>query len=404
MSVNDKLKKSKVFCMMPWIHMHIWPNGNTFPCCMWDSTKSIGNVNELKLDEVWNSKKMKTLRKNMLNETKTAGCTRCYELEESDVFTLRKSVNESFQHHIERVKETSDNGAVDDVNMSYMDIRFSNICNFRCRTCGPELSTAWYDEHKKLFGTPNHPKLMNVDLYSQIEPLLMDVEEVYWAGGEVLITEQHYDILDYWIKNGKKDVRHRYTTNFSVFNYKKKSILDYWNYFDDVRVAASLDAEGKRGEYIRNGTDWDLIVRNREKMIEQCPDVYFEITPTISIMNVFDLPNFHKNWVESGLLDIGNVRVNILTYPDCFRIQNLPDNLKEEVIELYNNHISWIENYGEKNNINIGNVVGGMKTIITFLNERTENKLDECKERLLMFDKSRNENFREIFPELDGIW
>jgi len=165
-----------------------------------------------------------------------------------------------------------------------------------------------------------------------------------------------------------------------------------------------LDAEGKRGEYIRKGTDWDLIVRNREKMIEYCPDVYFEITPTISIMNVFDLPNFHKNWVEVGLLDINNVRVNILTYPDCFRIQNLPYILKEEVIELYNNHISWIENYGEKNNINIGNVAGGMKTFISFLKERTENKLDECKERLLMFDKSRNENFREIFPELEGIW
>jgi len=402
--MKDDLKKSKTFCMMPWIHMHSWPNGNTFPCCMWDSTKPIGNVNQSSLKDVWNSDDMKSLRKNMLNDVKTSGCTRCYELEESDVFTLRRSVNESFSHHMDKVLKTSEDGSVEDVNMAYMDIRFSNICNFKCRTCGPELSTAWYDEHKKMFGKPNHPKFMNVELYSQIEPLLMDVEEVYWAGGEVLITEQHYDILDYWIKNGKKDVRHRYTTNFSVFNHKKKSILDYWNYFDDVRVAASLDAEGVRGEYIRSGTNWDTIVKNREKMIEQCPDVYFEITPTISIMNVFDLPNFHRSWVEAGLLDINNVRVNILTYPDCFRIQNLTQELKKEVIGAYNAHIDWIENYGDTHEMDVSNVLHGMNTIINFLIEKKGDSLDECKRRIEQLDSFRNEKFKDVFPELRDLW
>ena len=113
---------------------------------------------------------------------------------------------------------------------------------------------------------------------------ILTVEEACWAGGEPIITEEHYKILDFWIENDI-DVRLRYTTNFSNLYFKKKSILEYWNSFKDVRIAASLDAMGARGELIRAGTNWNRIEKNRISMIEECPDVYFEITPTVSIMN-----------------------------------------------------------------------------------------------------------------------
>ena len=402
MKKYSKLYNSKVFCMMPWVHTHIWPNGNAFPCCMSDSDIVYGNLNDNSLEEIWNSEKYKKLRKNMLNEKESPECTRCYEMEKSNIWTLRKNTNKYYISHWDRVETTQDDGSVEEVNMGYMDIRVSNICNFRCRTCGPELSSAWYEDHSKLYGQPpENPKMMNIanneKFWNELQPLLLTVEEACWAGGEPIITEEHYKILDFWIENKMKDVRLRYTTNFSNLYFKKKSILDYWNSFNDVRIAASLDGMGKRGELIRAGTEWDVIEDNRRQMIKECPDVYFEITPTVSIMNVYHLPDFHRNWVDRGLLEPNNIRVNMLTYPDYYRIQIIPKEERKKFIDKYNEHIKWIDdNFGK------GVAKEGFMSILNFLEQKNyENLIPDFIDRNTPLDELRGESLFEVCPELE---
>ena len=83
-------------------------------------------------------------------------------------------------------------------------------------------------------------------------------------------------------------------------------------------------------------------------MIKECPDVYFEITPTVSIMNVYHLPDFHKEWIDKGLLEPQNVRMNILTYPTEYRIQIIPPKERKKFIDKYTEHIKWIDdNFGD---------------------------------------------------------
>ena len=106
MSAKDKYAKlyaSKVFCMMPWIHTHVWPSGKAFPCCMSDSTVEYGNLNDNSLKEIWNNEKYRQLRKNMLNGDETKECNRCYEMEKSNVFTLRKMVNQYYGNIILKI-------------------------------------------------------------------------------------------------------------------------------------------------------------------------------------------------------------------------------------------------------------------------------------------------------------
>ena len=402
MKKYSKLYNSKVFCMMPWVHTHIWPNGNAFPCCMSDSDIEYGNLNDNSLEEIWNNEKYKKLRKNMLNEKESPECTRCYEMEKSNIWTLRKYTNKYYISHWDRVETTQDDGSVEEVNMGYMDIRVSNICNFRCRTCGPELSSAWYEDHSKLYGQPpENPKMMNIanneKFWNELQPLLLTVEEACWAGGEPIITEEHYKILDFWIENKMKDVRLRYTTNFSNLYFKKKSILDYWNSFNDVRIAASLDGMGKRGELIRAGTEWDVIEDNRRQMIKECPEVYFEITPTVSIMNVYHLPDFHRDWVDRGLLEPNNIRVNMLTYPDYYRIQIIPKEERKKFIDKYNEHIKWIDdNFGK------GVAKEGFMSILNFLEQKNyENLIPDFIDRNTPLDELRGESLFEVCPELE---
>lgn len=398
------IKQDKHFCMMPWVHMHMWPAGYTYPCCMSDPAYPIGNTQDQSLQEIWNGKELRKIRMNMLQGKPSKECRRCYELEESGLGTLRQgSITNFAENHWDKVNETSDDGSAGDVNMAYMDIRFSNLCNLKCRSCGPQFSSSWFEDHKVTHGDPGHPKILQVrdemkSFMDELDPLLESVERVYWAGGEPLITKEHYDILDKWISMGKRDVKMDYTTNFTQMYYKRKTAFEYWNAFDNVRVAASLDANHARGEYLRKNMDWAQVVQNRRDMIEQCPHVYFELTPTVSVYNVLNLPDFHKEWIEEGLLEPANIRINILLDPTYMRLQILPPWIKSKVQQRYDEHITYLKQFD-----NIDNVISDYKSVLTFLKE---DKSEETKMFLFKtqrIDKLRNENIFETFPELEEI-
>ena len=398
------MSESKTFCMMPWIHMHMWPAGYTYPCCMADPQLPIGNTQSQSLQEIWNGDEMRQLRLNMLQDKKSPECRRCYELEENGMHTLRQSVNNNFKHHRERaVTETSDDGSAGEVNMAYMDIRFSNLCNLKCRSCGPQFSSSWFEDHKITHGDPGHPKILKVreDMVSfmdELEPLLASVEQVYWAGGEPLITDEHYRILDKWIAMGKRDVKMDYTTNFTQMRYKRKTAFEYWNAFEHVRVAASLDANHARAEYLRKNMDWPTVVQNRRDMIEQCPHVYFEVTPTVSVYNVLNLPDFHKEWIEEGLVEPGNWRINLLLEPTYMRLQILNARQKDVVRARYAKHIEYLKPLH-----NTESVINDYNNILNFLNTDKPEEVRIFKYKTLQMDTIRKENAFDTFPELKGL-
>lgn len=380
--------------------MHLWPAGHTYPCCMSDPSLPIGNTQEQSLQDIWNGSEMRRLRLNMLQNKKSLECRRCYELEETGMRTLRISANENFKHHKNLVLNTEADGSAGKVNMAYMDIRFTNLCNLKCRSCGPQFSSSWFEDHKITHGDPGHPKILKVrddmlNFMDELEPLLSSVERVYWAGGEPLITEEHYRILDKWISMGKRDVKMDYTTNFTQMRYKQKTAFEYWNAFDNVRVAASLDANHARGEYLRKNMNWQQVVQSRKDMIEKCPHVYFEITPTVSVYNVLNLPDFHREWIEEGLLLPQNIRINILLDPTYMRMQILPERLKEKIRNRYNEHLDYLKQFSK-----IDSVKQDYLNILKFLEIDRSNEIETWMYKTNLLDRIRNENVFNIFPEL----
>ena len=402
--MSKQLKNSKHFCMMPWTHMHLWPAGTTYPCCMSDPEFPIGNTQEQSLQEIWNGKELRNIRMNMLQDKPSKECRRCYELEENGMSTLRTGSIGNYAHHWDKVEATGDDGSAGDVNMAYMDIRFSNLCNLKCRSCGPQFSSSWFEDHKSIYGKLDHPKILQVrdemrSFLDELDPLLESVERVYWAGGEPLITKEHYNILDKWIAMGKRDVSMDYTTNFTQMYYKKKTAFDYWNKFENVRVAGSLDANHARGEYLRKNMVWSEVVQNRRTMIEQCPHVYFELTPTVSVYNVLNLPDFHKEWIEEGLLEPSNIRINILLDPTYMRLSILPPWIKSKVAERYSEHITYLKQFD-----NIAGVINDYESILNFMEKDRTNEIKMFKFKTQRIDTLRQENLLDVFPELEGIW
>lgn len=411
MSTIDKeslLEKSDVFCMLPWVHMCIFPSGEVLPCCITPLDGVMGNLQEQSIFGVWNDKPFRELRQNMLAGRRSSQCVRCYEFEESDAPSQRKTSNRDFGHHFDKVLETAADGSLPQVNMPYMDIRFSNICNFRCRTCGPPLSTGWYADHRIAWGEASVPaKTLQPTkdpeaLWRQIEPLVPTLEEIYFSGGEPLLMDEHYRILDLLEKHKLYHVKLRYNTNLSRVHLKDYRILKIWNRFQEVHIGASLEGMGAQAEYMRKGTQWELIERNRLAMKRECPNVKFFISSTLGVFNAFHLPDFHQSWVERGLVNANQFYINLLQFPEFYRIQILPEPLKEKVRERYQKHLDWAERNFEGRTLSYMRDSWGYA--LRFLNEADyTHKLPEFREVTKKLDKIRSEEFTEVFPELSEL-
>ena len=402
------LAESKTFCMYPWIHLHAYPTGEVHPCCHAEwKEPPLGNAQTNTLKEIWNSERMCQLRQDMLTETPNAACNRCYEQEQSGFFSGRRSANKHHGHNIKYIGETTDTGHLDRFEMTYWDIRFSNLCNLRCRTCGPTFSSQWYQDQVALAGKEwsaknkvlNYAGRTKTDMWEQLIPHLDYVEKIYFAGGEPLIMDEHYNILDELERRGRFDVTLIYNTNFTEIKLKDRTVFDYWKKFDSVAVGASLDAMGIRGEYIRKGTDWDQIERNREKMLEICPDVDFYISPTLSIMNAQHLPEFHKNWVFRGYIQPKDLNVNILQDGAHFRVDIATAEYKQRIIKLYEEHLEWLRPLDS-----LQRATTGFESAIKYI-QATDNThlLPKFWENIKRMDAIRDENVLDAIPELAAL-
>ena len=396
------LKDSRTFCIYPWIHIHAYPTGEAYPCCHAEMKPGVvGNCRTQTLAEIWSGEPMQRLRSDMLSETPNAACTRCYEQEAAGFFSGRKSANKHHGHHIKKLESNP-------FELTYWDIRFSNLCNLKCRSCGHIFSSQWYQDQAKLAGPEwklnnsvlNYAGRTETDMWTQLEPHLDYVEQIYFAGGEPLLMEEHYRILDELVRRGRRDVRLIYNTNFTHTDLKGQSVFEYWKQFQSVSVGASLDASDQRGEYIRKGTDWDQVEHNRREMMRICPDVDFYISPTLSIMNALHLPEFHRDWVSRGLIRAQDLNVNILQDPPYYRIDIAPRAYKAQLEAQYRQHLAWLKTQGDY----LGRATQGFESAITFMNATDNTHLiDTFWARTEQLDSIRNERCLDVIPELQAL-
>ena len=225
------LKRSDTFCMIPWVHMHTTPTGQGAPCCISNScadNRGVGNSNRNSLADLVNSPKMKKLRLDMIKGTKNPECGNCHKHDDQGVPSFRTQSNKTWEKHFDDVIETTDmnTGRIINFRMRYFDIRFSNICNFKCRTCGSAFSSKWEQEDlesREQSGLPMYA--MELEQGNSEEFLLQVLKQVpnfeiaYFAGGEPLITEEHYRLIDEMIKTGNTDIQLRYNSNISNFTF-----------------------------------------------------------------------------------------------------------------------------------------------------------------------------------------
>jgi len=417
---KEKILKSKFFCMSPWTHMHFMPNKDVNTCCLSPIDQTIGSLTDNSIRDIWNGDKIKTLRLNMLNDKpSTDFCNRCYE-KENDGFTgLRTHMNKSYlEKHWNIVNQTQIDGTVESLNLIHWDFRFSNICNQRCRTCGIEFSSQWHDDWIKLYDISDKthlPKIKKIwnnleSFEKEFEELFDVVEYIHFAGGEPLITDEHYRILEKLIEKKQFDVKIRYSTNFTNLKYKNYDLVDMWKNFKNIELMASLDDYGSRYNYMRKGGDWNKVVENFQRLKDarlfDNSNIRWGIHPTISFWNIYYLPEFHTECIRLGMVDIRKRKdhfttifhLNNLMFPDYYCCQVLPSNLKEEVSKKLNDYADWCESKYKINS-------DGIRNLVIFMNQEDKsNLLNITKSMINKLDNIRNENTSDIFPFLKEIF
>ena len=402
-----RLTQSDTFCMLPWMHMHAFPDGRAYPCCLADYWHPVGDLRKNTMAEVWNQDAYKTMRKNMLEEKSCKECTKCYEQERHGAFSMRNDSNRNYGHLIKETNDTHADGNHPDFRIRYWDVRFSNLCNFSCRSCGPIFSSNWYNDHVKLYNRKPDVlgrEMLRVeyttgnedDMIAQMMPHVPHLEQVYFAGGEPLIMKEHYFLLEKLIEAGKTDIRLQYNTNFSELRFKDKHVFDYWRHFKNVSVGASLDGMGAQAELVRRGTDWKQTVENRERMIQEVPHVDFYVSSTVSAMNVLHVLDFHKEWTRLGLVEAKDWNINICQSPEWYRIDVFPEEFKQRVIyPAYKEHIAWIDPQDT-----LRRATTGYQSLLSLMqgNDGTKH-WPRFVEEINLLDNLRNENFWTTFPE-----
>lgn len=293
---------NRTFCMAPWTHTYVSPQSERRLCCasreehsfqkqyidssndskygkVTESKNSLSEYNPMSLKEHWNSPYMRDIRVKLMRGEHISQCDVCNKnlLMEGDSYRgwftgvlFKDKIAEAFA-------STDDTGYTTMEPISF-DYRFSNLCNFKCRMCGEQLSSSWEAEKKsndmwtpanQPFMVPEIKKAMTDFQVNVIEPEFRDavtrgiVEEIYWVGGEPLMYDVHWWTLEEMLQNDSaKKCYLRYNSNLSRVQFGNKNLYDYLPQFKNWIMCASIDGTGDIVEYIRTGIKWDQWLEN----------------------------------------------------------------------------------------------------------------------------------------------
>ena len=317
--------------MAPWTHTYLSPQTERRLCCASrepaqnftqyiDTVAGSGKYTPMSLDEWWNGEHIRRIRRQMMSGELPPECEVCdKKLLNTDVY--RDYFWHLFKHRYEEIWCTTDKSGRTSSPVVSWDYRFSNLCNFKCRTCGDMLSSAWETEQRKHnmidYNNPKnawmHPEIKKDIIAFQMSTVeeefsnaveAHNIEEIYWVGGEPLMYEQHWRYMSRIIELGDGPRLYaRYNTNLSRTEYKGIDLYkDILNNIRDYQVCASLDGTGKIGEYIRTGLNYHEWYHNFRKGLDIMRySRQWRIDFTLTLPGLFEIERIQKLADELGV-------------------------------------------------------------------------------------------------------
>lgn len=331
------------FCILPFVHLYSNTQGIVSPCCISEKFNSKKTLKNSSVDEVFNTNQFKKLRKELIEGIKPNVCNRCWYVESKGLHSYRNRWNDEFGFEY----EMEEDGYVKP-NFKYIDIRFSNLCNFKCIMCMYEYSSSHWTKELEKKGIP---KVINIkdNIVSELSPYLSNLQQIYFAGGEPLIMKEHYEMLDL-LHSTNRNIKIEYTTNLSLIKEDFETLVNKWKDFKSVTVQVSLDSLYELGEKIRVGMKTEVVLNNIKLL--QKNNINYTISFSIGNYNIMNIFEFAKEMLDKKfVLHENQLEFNnyVLT-PSKYSMQNI--NNKNKVIEYLNKGIVMFKSDRLINQIN----------------------------------------------------
>jgi hypothetical protein len=448
----ESISNTSTYCVLPWIHFATRPNGDMRLCCSANASGAGSNheIGLVKMEDgrpanfgrdtpmqAWNNSYMKSVRTTMINDQIPTSCTKCFE--EEKIGVVSKRIWETMTWHKdgidipELIRQTTEDGIVPE-KLIYLDLRLGHTCNIKCVMCSPHDSSQWVKDQKKLI-----PLLTNKDVIDQIAwdrksfnnkwhekdtfwkeiyHQIPNLKQVYFAGGEPLMINEHKKFIEEIIRQGYQDrILLRYNSNGILVD---NDLIGLWSKFKKVKFAVSMDACFERDEYIRYPTKWDIVEKNL-RMLDETPDnIQTSIATAIQIFNIKHLPDFMKWKISSNFkkLNLGNVpggvqmggglvNMHLLYIPTFLSIQILPKEDKLEVHEIFKEFKDWLwNNYRQDDEFWKINPYGWKRweAVLKHMDYNDNSHLlPGFKEYVNKLDNIRKLDASSIFPELKHL-
>lgn len=438
---------SPSFCLAKWHHTTIYLHTGQTHSCYHPAPHKIP-IDNLKSNpsSLHNTPQKKKERAEMLVGEKPDGCKYCWNVEElSDNHISDRMIRNASIYRPDVMEEIRSNLWSHDVNPEYIEIAFSNECNFKCGYCHPMSSSSFHSEIKT-YGSYDTVINHRVDVdwftpYAEGDNPYLDAWWEWWpevsktlnilriTGGEPLLHKSTWKLLELISEDPKPKLELNLNSNLGIQpRFVDKLVTHVNNLVDNHKVKkfklfTSIDTWGARAEYIRTGLDLSIWENNLDTYIRgtnsditfMCTFNILSVTSFISFLekvlewrskyNNIDIENDHPNQLRRKI----RFDTPYLKEPLQYDMNILP---KEEYLPHFDNILKFIDDNRDEldvtkfsdleyerfrrvrdyfatteydtNTVNIGRK--------DFYNWFTE------------YDRRRNVNFLNTFPDMKPFW
>ena len=372
--VKKFYKNNKSYCAMPFKEIYGDNAGRYKLCCHakpsdWKYTTK--NTTPFKF---FFSPEMEAVRNKMMSGEKIPECVVCYKLEGTG--------GESYRTGKYRKKYGVD------LYPTGIGLKLrinGSFCNLGCYMCHPYNSSTRRNELKAVFGNAYenyNPEseaqpIKYKEWHDSVDDIIKNIDFVSYmniTGGEPLQLPAHWKLLDRIPDDHAKHITLSYDTNLTELRYKDKSIFDYVDKFQDIKLGVSADHIKEKEAWIRYPKD----IKKYESNLREAKSLIKQINCSVSLLNVFDLDEIYDyNWKNFG---IETTFMNIVRGPQFLSVKNLDQKDKDMLIEKYKN-------------------IKDSSYVINELKQPKRYELDKMREYCDSLSKHRNFNWRELWND-----
>lgn len=384
-----------------------------------------------------NSKYKKEQRAKMLKGERPSECDYCWNIEDLDkgYFSDRHYKTADYWAW-DRIEEVANSNPDDDIFPSYLEVSFSNACNFACSYCSPDVSSKWMKDIKKYgiypveFGSHSleHLKQREQMPYAHdeynpyVEAFQKWFPEAYphlkvfrITGGEPTMSKEFWKTLDYILENPRPDLEISINSNLGTPPELIDKLVDYAKRLDasckECLIFTSGEAYGKQAEYIRDGLDYDYWYSNIQKFLDNTKCVVAIMTT----INALSMPSFVQflhhmlqlriKYDRSGYRHRTPISFNYLRFPPHLQVTILPKELREKYAdEIEKYAMQWHRDNTPLEHVKIYlEEIDQIKRFCDYMRKDTTSGPKYAKNFMQFinhYDIRRNKNFIETFPEL----